>query len=313
VNLVGAIGAIREVGSCNVHFPEHSDGTPSFSLSANGLFNCWGCGKQGNFTQLLHDIAKFSWKKSAQIVGDLGLKDAWTKEIAQKKVYGQEPEKTINSAILGFFDVDWKEAYAVYQNNGGINSVKRPPWAIVFDKGFTPNTLEAFDAGYDSDDQRVTIPIWNSDKKLLGILGRACRSTEFKYVPYLNFKYTNHVYNLQATIEGEPVVLVEGAFDCWMLQQWKIPFTAIATMTSHMSERQALQILEKHANIYIFFDNDKGGWAGAAQAARLLTRSGGKVDIISSPKKNIKDLNRKEFLRAYRDRMQYPCVMGDGK
>lgn len=107
--------------------------------------------------------------------------------------------------------------------------------------------------------------------------------------------------------------MVEGAFDCWMLHQWGVPLTPIATMTSHISEQQVSEILEKHSHISIFYDNDSAGWKGAAQAARALTLGGGKVDIISATEgiKDIKEMNSKQFMRQYRRRTPYPCVVGD--
>jgi DNA primase len=298
-------------GGYLIQCPYHSDKKPSCSVSVNGLFHCWGCGEKGTFTRLLHDVGNMSWKRATETVSLLGLRNNWTKK--EKRLYEQDEAPTISSAVLGFYDVDWDAAYALWQAHGGTNADSRPPWALVFDKGFLPGTLTRFDAGYDKDDQRITIPIWNADHKLLGLLGRATREGEFKIVPYNKFQYTGTVYNLWATKEGEPVVLVEGAFDCWMLAQWEIPFTAIATMTSHASETQVAQILEKHGEIYIFYDGDSAGWKGAATVARMLTKRGGRVDIISTPDgvKDIKTLNRKSFMRQFRCRRPYPCVIGD--
>lgn len=290
----------------------HEDKSPSCSVSLNGLFNCWSCGATGNYTRLLHDVVKYSWKKSTEVVSDLGLRKHWTKKA--KRIYEQHEKPTISEAVLGLYDVDWAEGYAIYQKYTRHNPLdRRPPWALVFDKGFTPDTLTHFEAGYDPEDQRITIPIWNFQKKLLGILGRACRQGEFKYVPYLKFKYTDHVYNLHATTLGEPVILVEGAFDVWMLHQWQIPFTAIATMCAHISSQQISDLLEKHSRIAIFYDNDPAGWRGATSAARALTRQGGKVDIIQTPKgiTNVKEMDKKLFLRAYDNRTPYPCAVGD--
>jgi hypothetical protein len=260
---------------------------------------------------LLHDVAGYSWKKSTATVSLLNLRKEWTTK--KKRIYEQNELPTISSAVLGFYDVDWFEAYEMYQTHGGADADNRPPWALVFDKGFKPATLGYFDAGYDKDDQRITIPIWAEKRRLYGLLGRACRQGEFKYVPYNNLNYTDHVYNLHATKFGAPVVLVEGAFDVWTLWQWKIPLTAIATMTSHISDVQIAQILDKHQDISIFYDNDPAGWKGSANAARRLTQRGGKVDIISTPKgvKDIKDMDHASFMKEYRRRKHYPCVIGD--
>lgn len=288
-------------------FGTHPDNSPSFSLSIHGLFHCWSCGVKGNYTRLLHDIGQLSWKRSIEIVSLLNLRQEWSKQ--KQRVYEQNESPTISEAVLGLYDVDWKDAYELYESHGGNDADRRPPWALVFDKGFKPATLRHFQAGYDTEDQRITIPIWNERNKLLGILGRACRQNSFKYVPYLNFNYTDHVYNLQATDVGDPVVLVEGAFDAWMLWQWEIPLTAVATMSSHISLRQVSQILEKHANIYLFYDNDKAGWKGATTAAKLLTRQGGRVDIIRASKGvvNIKDMDAESFMKQFRKRRGYPC------
>lgn len=288
--------------------PDHDDGSPSFSLSANGLFHCWGCGARGNYTRLLHDIVGYSWKKSSETVGYLNLRKNWT---AKKKSAVPEPKRTISAAVLGLYDTDWQHAQALWQAHR--DEGRRPPWALVFEKGFTHKTLAHFQAGYDKEDQRITIPVWTEDKRLLGLLGRACRKGEFKYVPYQNFRYAEHVYNLDASTRGEMVVLVEGAFDVWMLWQWKIPLTAIATMTSHISAEQVVQIAEKHRHVAVFYDNDMAGWKGSAQAAKALMKCGVHVDVVQTARgvANIKDMDGRSFMRQYERRTPYPCVIGD--
>ena len=298
-------------GGWLIQCPYHSDNSPSCSLSITGLFNCWSCGEKGNYTRLLHDVAKFSWKRATETVSTLNLRKHWTRR--EKRIYEQSESPTISSAVLGLYDVDWVAAYEVYSAHKTRLSVHRPPWALVFDKGFLPGTLTHFDVGYDKEDQRIMIPVWNDENQLYGVVGRACRPQEFKYVPYHGLKYSDHVYNLQNTQEGEPVILVEGAFDVWMVWQWRSPLTAVATMTSHASEQQMTQILEKHAHIFVLYDNDMAGWKGADKAARALTKRGGKVDIIFTPEgiTDIKQMTRDQFWAQLDARKPYPCQIGD--
>lgn len=285
----------------------HSDNTPSFSLSTTGLFKCWSCGETGNYTRLLHDVAELPWKHAAAIVENLGFRTEWdkTKKLA---LYGQDIPSTISKAMLGLFDVDWLAAYALYQAHGSKPKAHKPPWALVFDKGILPKTLMKFDVGYDTELQRITIPVFNAEYKLLGMVGRTCRPEDFKYVAYNNIKPSRHIYNLQYTQVGKPVVVVEGAFDVWMLNQWKIPFTAVATMTSHISNEQVIRLLEKHAEIYVFFDGDDAGERGAVQTASALTRRGGRVDVIFPEKgiTDIKKMNHASFMQQYKKRLAYP-------
>jgi DNA primase len=287
--------------------PEHSDNSPSFSLSTTGLFKCWGCGASGNYTFLLNKVAGYSWKRASETVGYLNLRKKWV----PKKIPVTVEKRYISSAILGLYDVDWQRAAMLYAARQ--DDERRPPWALVFDKGFHHRTLTHFQAGYDPEDQRITIPVWDEGDRLLGLLGRACRQGTFKYCTYQKFQYTEHVYNLQATREGEPVVLVEGAFDVWMLWQWKVPLTAIATMTSHASEMQIAQILAKHREIAIFYDHDPAGWKGAAKVAKDLSKRGARVDIIDTAEgvRNIKDMTHATFTRQYHRRRPYPCLIGD--
>jgi DNA primase len=288
-------------------YPDHDDSNPSFSLSMIGLFNCWGCGKTGNFTKLLHDIAGMSWKRSSENVQLLGLRKEWAAN-SRTRLYHRRDEPTeLSKGLLGLFDVNWSEAYELYCHNQ--KETHRPPWALVFDRGFIPSTLHRFDVGYDPRKQRITIPIFNEREKLVGVLGRTCaKDEEFKYVPYFDFQYTQHVYNLQNAQESAPVILVEGAFDVWWLAQNNCPLHAVATMTSHIKDEQVNMLVERHGRIHVFYDNDPAGRKGAVQAASALTKKGAQVDLIVSPKANIKHLSQKEiFACLQHDRWVYPC------
>lgn len=284
----------------------HTDNTPSFSLSSTGLFYCWSCREGGNYTRLLHDVAQLPWKHAAQAVENLGLKHLW-QDKKQRSIYEQVTHPTISKAILGFFDVDWHEAYSLYQAHQGT-SKQKPPWALVFTKGILPDTLMEFQVGYDKELQRITVPVFNDKHKLLGMIGRTCRPEDFKYIAYNNIKPSQHVYNLNNTVAGQPVVVVEGAFDVWTLWQWEIPFTAVATMTSHTSDEQVFKILEKHAEIFVFFDGDGAGERGAIQTASALTKRGGRVDVIETKKgvQDIKKMDRASFMAQHKKRKAYP-------
>lgn len=303
----GRARAYRGGWLLNCPLGNHPDNTPSFSLSTTGLFKCWSCQQGGNYIRLLHDVAEIPWKHAAEIVENLGLRTQWDKN-KKLVVYGQDIPPTISKAMLGLFDVDWQAAYALYTAHGDNPKAHKPPWALVFEKGILPSTLMEYEVGYDKELQRITIPVFNAGSKLLGMVGRTCRPTDFKYVAYNNLKPSRHVYNLERTTVGDPVVVVEGAFDVWMLHQWKIPFTAVAIMTSHISNEQVIKLLEKHSEIYVFFDGDDAGKRGAVQTASALMKRGGRVDVINTKKgvQDIKKMDHASFMKQYTKRLAYP-------
>jgi len=115
------------------------------------------------------------------------------------------------------------------------------------------------------------------------------------------------VYNLHA-VEGPDVLLVEGAWDVWMLHQLGFPHAA-ALMTSRISSEQADVVLRSGKRVIILFDNDKAGREGAMQVASVLLTGGARIDVVKLPSTmtDLKQVPVDVLRAALADRRPYPA------
>ena len=172
----------------------------------------------------------------------------------------------------------------------------------LLNSGFTEDTLNAHDIGYDTLNERVIYPIRDYRGRLVALSGRATQDWQqprYKVytsrelgeaVPGYEPANTAHLFGLhrfyaRRIAEREPdrpLIVVEGYKGCMWLQQ--LGFTdVVALQGSYMTEEQA-RILSRLAGPYVVFldfeygkqvpDPDKNGRAAALYIAKTLGKSG---------------------------------------
>lgn len=300
---------------CCCLYPSHRDSTPSFHVSWEGLYFCWGCGKKGSFAALLHDIEKWSWPKAIEHTQRLSKSTA---KPSLDYISWQAHEKipTLSRGLLGLFDVNWEEGEARYAHEvASGQNVFFPPWSFPFQKGFESRTLRHFEAGYDDSMQRVTIPVIDtplhkSVPELKGFIGRTCTDAFPKYYIYPPLRTAYHLYNLKAVKNHSYVALVEGPWDVWMFWQRGFPIPAVSLFTSKVFEPQA-KILSALGRTYVLmFDADDAGRKGAQEVAQNLLARGLKIDIgmqFPAGVADVKKLSLKQLEDAFLTRRPYPA------
>ena len=172
--------------------PFHSDGQerhPSFWINrSNGKWGCFSCHKGGSsikwllkelglksykIDQLLED-AEQETKKNAEVT-------KFRKETKARKSF--KGEHVLPDALLGLFD---------YMPNELVEA------------GFTPETLQAHDVGYDKRNDRITFPIRDLYGNLIGISGRATGLfDEPKYLVYRGRTVQRTAEGVEETVNGE--------------------------------------------------------------------------------------------------------------
>ena len=127
---------------------------------------------------------------------------------------------------------------------------KAIPKSMV-DRGFTIETLQHFGVGYDTHEERITIPL-RYKGKLYGIVYR-------KYPKIFwsseDFNKQYFIYNYEATKDR---YYVEGQTDTWNVWQNGTKNVS-ATLGSEITEEQ-LDLMAQHERIFLAFDNDRAGY-----------------------------------------------------
>ena len=149
------------------------------------------------------------------------------------------------------------------------------------ERGLTADTIARFGLGFcgsGSMSGRVVIPIHNVKGKIVAYAGRSPGEPEGdspKYKLPAGFKKSAELFNLHRAIEesdDQPLVIVEGFFDCMKLAQHGYNRT-VALMGSTLSPNQeelVRQNTTSETRILLMLDEDEAGRAARAEIVQRL-------------------------------------------
>ena len=150
-------------------------------------------------------------------------------------------------------------------------------------RGLTEATVKSYGIGYCTKGclrGYVAIPIHNRDGKLVAYIGRwpgDPPEDRPKYKLPKGFKKRLEVFNLDRALKepaDQPLLVVEGVFDCLRLVQIGYPRT-VALLGSSLSPRQEVLIRDAagtNGPLCLLLDADDAGRHGASDAAARLSR-----------------------------------------
>lgn len=276
----------QHMGFCPL--PGHGGSKKSQSFSANlerGIFHCFGCGAKGNvldFAVLMSGARPDDGRAVKQVAAELRAK-FFPDDAKQNGRKTAVPEKTepvgtqleIAAVVNEPLDFELR----------GLD----PSHPYLKERGFTDETVAYFGLGYcgrGSLTDRIAIPLYDPDGRLIGYAGRLVDDTKItddnpKYrLPAkrlrsgktLEFRKALFLYNgHRLTKPVSDLIVVEGFPSVWWLHQQGYPDT-VATMGAECSDEQAAEIValvKPSGRIWIMPDGDK---AGERFAQVLLSR-----------------------------------------
>lgn len=229
VNLTGDEAMVR----CVVH--DDSKASMQFNVRT-GLWVCFACHAGGSIKRLCRE---------------LGISVLADPEPDLDDLY-----KTINLLLK-----DDKAAGTPKPQPESLLKRYSLPTRYWLDRGFTQDTIKAFQLGMDMMSDAVTIPLRNDRGDLLGVIRRFLEEdVDLRYKYPKGFKRSMNLFGswLVEHLDTDMVVLTEGAVDAMMLWQAGIP--ALAIYGSSISPTQ-VRLLRRLGvgQVVLFFDNDKAG------------------------------------------------------
>lgn len=260
------------VGRCPIH---QGEGERTFRVNTDkGAFNCFSCHKHGNVLDFVAAMEDCSVRDAAlKLAGWFGIETgnkpgetASTKPrrsfkpSAEKKPSKSEPPALVNPPLKFSLKVDPRHGYGL-------------------DRGLSPETLEYFGAGLclskGTFSGRFVIPLHNELGELVGYAGRSIDDTEPKYLfpPSEKGFYKSHLLlNLNRLIgqmdPDQPVIVVEGLFDCMKVHQAGFPCVAI--LGSWLSDEQSELLATHFDRVLLMLDADDAGRQGMEDAILKL-------------------------------------------
>lgn len=242
--------------------PYHDEKTPSFGVHEDGYFNCFGCKASGSLAKLMVDFMGMNFKDARKELGEFNFeftieKSALAEMTDKLPSYEDskrgEQKEYLKDSMLGLYDYCPK---------------------YMLQRGFSKATLKHFEAGYDSETARVTIPVRDERGRLVGISKRSVFNEEKIRYLHDGFDAKKVLYNLH-NYAGGRIVIVEGQTDVWRLYETAKVF-AVCTLGSSLSQEQAMLLASRTDDLVMFYDDDKAGIEGSMKALELLTEYAGR-------------------------------------
>jgi len=178
----------------------------------------------------------------------------------------------IDEEMMEAYTVDWVAAAQARSDGEGF-----PPCNYMLQRGFTPETLEDWQFGYDERTGRIVFPVRNELGQLIGFKGRATDGREPKYlvigdsdgmpVRYGHARYYTGivVFGLDRAVQHMDdrlqLIVCEGELNAIALSQMGFS-NSVALNGSRLTRRQQQLIRACADEVIMFFDFDKAGQEG---------------------------------------------------
>lgn len=269
--------------------PFHDESTPSFTVNENkNIFKCFGCGKGGDAISFVMSYEKIEFIPAVELMAkenNISIQYEQQTEENRKK---EEEKKTLFDAT------SFAKKYFVqclsgntdaqkYLSQRGLSQSEIETWDLgfandssyikkyaeetgqlqLFQKASLLSTNAAGNIHYDFFQNRVIIPIYDSQKRILTFSGRTLGDETPKYKNgreteiFSKSKILFGVHNYKRPYRNcDYSVLIEGYFDVISLH--RIGCTnSLASNGTALSKEQAKVIKKFANNVVIWYDNDK--------------------------------------------------------
>lgn len=243
--------------------PFHLDSSPSFAINGeNGLWVCFGCGVKG------------TWR---QLASRLGNDDVEVDKDGRTRLSDQEYAFEVHDKLRAMLDEDTtghKES-ATKSQTIPASSLRMFPLLprakeYMLRRGFDEWTLDRFRIGYDAIRDAVTIPLFDHESNLHGVIYRKLSGDGPKYRYPKGFKRTHFLFGLDQVV-GEQVVVCEGSLDC--LRLYQAGFNGVALLGTTLSERHTrLLAAFGVTSVVLMLDNDDAAYRALPGIQKQLSR-----------------------------------------
>ena len=298
------------VGLC----PFHEDKKPSLHVTASkGLWHCMACGAAGNAIQFVAKKEGIADREAAlKLLGALpGVTMA--SELSSNKKQKPAPV-VINDATRGKLLARVASFYArtLNKDRAGLDYLKSrrlddPSALEVFGIGYCNGSmrnalpkrgevieqLKAIgvlnERGNEVFYRRIVVPVHNAEGNVVSLYGRRIGDDEPRHIHLKGER--RGIFNRTAAKGSKALIIVESIFDAASL--WVAGFhnvIALGGKDGWIEEHAALIRENQVSELYLAFDNDDAGRAGAERLAPELAGLGVAVHRIAWPD-DVKDAN----------------------
>lgn len=281
--------------------------TLSMSMS-RGVWFCFSCHERGNLQSFLKKVGVGYSEMETRyhfLIEELDRSRPAPPDPLRTRVLSDNP---LPESLLGVFD--------------------RCPLQLL-NQGFTEETLQAFDVGFDEQNMRITFPLRDLHGKLMGISGRTVYDDVKPRYKIYDREYPT--WNVAARSQDEAkrgavlwnahnvypeiffgqqpkVCLVEGFKACmWVVQAG---FRNTVALVGSFLTWEHQWILERMgAEVYVFLDNNPAGQKGRDYIGKKLSKTL-TVRVVDYPNDEMQqpdDMRQEAVLQAIEEAQEYNC------
>lgn len=271
-----------------VQCPYHKNGQerkPSAGIKkSDGTFHCFTCGE----THSLQEVISFCFGHTDDIVGAFGwnwiLKNFLTINVEERKDIELDYNRNGDSVYGGsaFHGVSEEEldSYRVYHS-------------YMWKRKMTPEVVDIFDIGYDSQTQTITFPVRDRTGKCLFIARRSVNTKFFNYPSGVE-KPVYGLYELYQLKEfPKEVIICESMIDCiyfWTINKYAIALNGLG------NELQFKQLNQMPCRKFILCtDSDEAGMKARTRLKRNIKNKLITEYILPKGRKDANDCTLEEL------------------
>ena len=246
-----------------VQCPYHKNGQerkPSAGIKkSDGTFHCFTCGE----THSLQEVISFCFGYTDDLVGAFGwnwiLKNFLTINVEERKDIGLDCSRSGNNTnsmdCESYVTEEELDSYRVYHN-------------YMWKRKMTPEVVDIFDIGYDSQTQTITFPVRDRKGNCLFIARRSVNTKFFNYPSGVE-KPVYGLYELYQLKEfPKEVIICESMIDCiyfWTINKYAIALNGLG------NELQFKQLNQMPCRKFILCtDNDEAGMKARTRLRRNI-------------------------------------------
>ncbi len=252
----------EKAGKDNVQFccPVHGESTPSmgYSFSMN-VCHCFSCHWSGNIQWLLFKTCPDEFKSVYDV--ERWIKEKYNVDLGKYAVDFSKNLRRYDDITEECEEIEEKQHELPRHFLAPFKSGKET-YKYYFDRGFNKKDLIYFNVGRDLENETVTIPVYNPDSTLCGVVGRYIdpnrpKNARYRVYEFPKGKITYPIDKLE--IKDDTLILVEGILDAMWLH--KHGYTNAQSILGNGLTYEQCDLLTQYdfSTVILAFDKDSGG------------------------------------------------------
>lgn len=290
---------IIDRGKKNIQFccPVHGESTPSMGIRIEDtVCHCFSCHWSGNIQWLLFKTCPDEFKSVYEV--ERWIKEKYNVDLGKYAVDFSKNLRRYDDNEDEYEEIEEKQHELPRHFLAPFKSGKET-YKYYFDRGFNKKDLIYFNVGRDLENETVTIPVYNPDSTLCGVVGRYIdpnrpKNARYRVYEFPKGKITYPIDKL--VIQDDTLILVEGILDAMWLH--KHGYTNAQSILGNGLTYEQCDLLTQYdfSTVILAFDKDKGGDT-AIQIAKKRLGDNYTYKLVTYPEgvKDVQEMTKEQL------------------